>query len=462
MIFKNLLYIYQLEHYDKKRFLSFAYKNINWLTLSKRSELDWTIRAGLIFAVSTACIISATMIVYFLHGFQWSLFSMLLSIVFLPILIVFSDTIIAPLVLLQKNNRILQAKMILQSVKRKGLITVGITGSFGKTTAKQVAVQVLGKKYTIFTFPGNVNTDIGIANYIIKHKSELMEADILIAEMGAYKRGDIKKLCLIINPDYSLTTAIGECHLERFGCFDNIVEAKFELANATKKKIFINTDNENIQKNANAHITGTAAVVRVSGNEKVKRVVHLSNFKGISFTYENTRFTTKIIAEYIIELSVMVFTLAEELGLTAEQMVEGFKKVDFIPHRLEVVRNEEVDRIVIDDSYNGNYDGFLAGLEVLGRAKGRKVVLTPGIVELGAERSEKIHSTLAKKYTETIDLLLLIKNTNTMHILRELRKVGYTAFKMYDSTQEAHDDLSNILENGDTILFQNDITDNYA
>ena len=461
MIFKNLLYIYQLEHYDKKRFLLFAYTHGNWFMLKKRAELDWTIRAGLIFAVSMAFIISTIMVVYFLEGWQGSLVSLGLSVISLPLLIVFSDLIIAPLVLVQKNNRMLQAKMVLQGAKRRSLITIGITGSFGKTTAKQIAAQVLGEKYRIFTFPGNVNTDIGVANYILKHKSELATADILIAEMGAYKKGDIKKLCFMIEPDYSLTTAIGECHLERFGSLENIIAAKFELANATRKKAFVNADNEHIQKHVNAH-SAAAAIVKVSGSKEVRRVTHLSNFKGISFTYLEKRFNTKLIAAYIVELSVMVFALAGELGLTAEEMAEGFKKVDFIPHRLEVIRNEEADRIVIDDSYNGNYDGFMAGLEVLQRAKGRKVVLTPGIVELGAMRSEEVHSILAKKYTETIDLLLLIKNTNTMHILKEFRKIGYTAFKMYDSTQEAHDDLVNVLESGDTILFQNDITDNYV
>ena len=108
--------------------------------------------------------------------------------VFLPVIIVFGDIVIAPLVILQKNNIILQAKDFIHSAKKKKLITVGITGSFGKTIAKNILINVLSEKYRVFTFPGNINTDIGVASYILKHKDEVMKADILVSEMGAYKK----------------------------------------------------------------------------------------------------------------------------------------------------------------------------------------------------------------------------------------------------------------------------------
>lgn len=462
MIFKNLLYIYQLEHYDKKRFLSFAYRHINWFTLNKRSGLDWTMRVGLIFAGCMACITLVAMIIYFTEGFGWLLLFLALCVVLLPILIVTADTIIAPLVILKKNNTLLLAKKVIQNAKKKKLITVGITGSFGKTSVKNMLMHVLGEKYRVFAFPGNINTDIGVANYVLRHKDEILGADVLLSEMGAYKKGDIKKLCFLVEPDYSLTTAIGESHLERFGSFENIVSAKFELANATGRKVFLNVCDENIKKYAKTAIINTIEIVEVCGSERVEKVIYLKDFTGTSFVYRGETFTTKIIAGYAVDLAGMTFALADELGLTIVEMKKGFEKIDFIPHRLEVIRNEAVDRVVIDDSYNGNYNGFLAGLEVLERAKGRKVVVTPGIVELGAERSEEVHRELGKKYAENVDLLLLIKNKNTEYILKALRKIGYTNFKMYDTTQEAHDDLVNVLEDGDTILFQNDITDNYV
>ena len=462
MIIQNLLYIYQLEHYDKKRFLSFVYTHPNWFGLRKRATLDWTHRIGLIFAVCITLILLPAMILYFLTKFSTVLIFLVCCIALLPVLIVIADTTIAPLIILKKNNIVLLAKKVIQESKRKKLVTVGITGSFGKTSLKHISLSILKEKYTVFSFPGNINTDIGVAQYILKHKKEIMEADVLIAEMGAHRKGDIKKLCTVVEPDYSLTTAIGECHLERFGSFMNIVTAKFELANATKKKAFLNMDDTNIAKYAPTKIRQPATIGEVRCSEAISAIKPLEDFAGIAFQYQDTSFTTKLVGAYVTDLAALAFTLAQELGMSIGEIQQGFEKVDYMPHRLQIMHNEAENRIVIDDSYNGNYDGFLAGLEVLKRAKGRKVVLTPGIVELGAKRSEQVHTTLAQDYATNVDLLLLVKNKNTEYIVRALRKIGYNAFKVYDTTQEAHNDLANVLENGDTILFQNDITDNYT
>lgn len=462
MIIQNLLYIYQLEHYDKKRFLAFAYKNINWFGIRKRATLDWTHRTGLIFSVCLATIMLPAMIIFLIYGLQATVLLLLCCLALLPVLLVFADILISPLVIAKKNNTLLLAKKVIQEGKKKKLITVGITGSFGKTSIKHILLSVLQEKYNTFSFPGNINTDIGIANYILKHKEEVMQADVLLAEMGAYKKGDIKKLCAVIKPDYSLTTAIGECHLERFGSFMNIVSTKFELANATRKKAFLNIDDTNIKRYAQSRVDKSVAVAKISSDEIVSNIQSLDDFKGIAFTYQGETFTTKLVATYVVDLAALAFALAQDLGMSIQEIKKGFEKVSYMEHRLEIMRNEAENRVVIDDSYNGNYDGFLAGLAVLEQAKGRKVVLTPGIVELGARRSEEIHTELAKKYATKVDLLLLVKNKNTEYIVRALRKIGYNAFKVYDTTQEAHDDLANVLEGGDTILFQNDITDNYT
>lgn len=462
MIIQNLLYIYQLEHYDKKRFLKFAYRNMNWFAVQKRATLDWTHRIGLIFSVCVMMISLPAMSIFLLYGLWSTILLLLCCLLALPIIIMLADMLIAPLVIGKKNNTLLLAKKVIQEGKRRKLITIGITGSFGKTTLKHILLSILREKYKTFSFPGNINTDIGVANYILKHKEEVLQAEVLIAEMGAYRKGDIKKLCAVVKPDYSLTTALGECHLERFGSFMNIVSAKFELANATEKKAFLNTDDARIKQYAQTMVNQSIDLEKVSSSETASDITSLDNFRGIAFTYQGEIFTTKLVAAYIVNLAVLAFVLAQELGMTVKEIKKGFEKVNYMKHRLEIMRNEAESRIVIDDSYNGNYDGFLAGLAVLEQAKGRKVVLTPGIVELGAKRSEEVHTDLAKKYATKVDLLLLVKNKNTEYIVKALRKIGYNAFKVYDTTQEAHNDLANVLENGDTILFQNDITDNYT
>ncbi|MCY4576839.1 MAG: Mur ligase family protein [Candidatus Kaiserbacteria bacterium] len=461
MIIQNLLYIYQLEHYDKKRFLVFAYTHLNWFGLRKRATLDWTHRVGLIFSVSLVLILLPAMIVYFLAG-GWSMVVVFVcGVALLPVLLVLADIVIAPLVLAKKNNSMLLAKQVIREGKRDKLLTVGITGSFGKTSLKHILLSILKEKYTVFSFPGNINTDIGVATYILEHREAVLKADVLVVEMGAYRKGDIKKMCSVVAPDYSLTTAIGECHLERFGSFMNIVSTKFELANATKKKAFLNMDNANIKQYAPTKVGTAIETVPVSSSEQITAVQSLDDFAGLSFTYQGETYTTKLVGGYVTDLAALAFAFAQELGMSAAEIQRGFEKVDYMPHRLQIMRNEAENRIVIDDSYNGNYEGFLAGLTVLERAKGRKVVLTPGIVELGPERSEQVHRALAEYYATKVDLLLLVKNKNTEYIVRVLRKMGYNTFKMYDTAQDAHSDLAHVLKDGDTILFQNDISDNY-
>lgn len=116
--------------------------------------------------------------------------------------------------------------------------------------------------------------------------------------------------------------------------------------------------------------------------------------------------------------------------------------------------------MVIDDSYNGNFDGIKSGVQLLGRAVGRKVVLTPGLVELGS-KTESIHRQIGKLYSQHVDLVLIIRSVMTDHIIQGLKENNFTNYKIYETTQEAHADLGNILQKSDTILFQNDLTDNY-
>lgn len=461
MILKNLIYIYQLENYSKKRFLLFCYKNLNWFNLNKRSGLDWTIRAILIylFVLFTYFLLAGT--IFYLEFIYVLVAYLFFGFIALPYFIIFADILISPMVLFQKRRVINHAQNIISSNKKKGLITIGITGSFGKTSMKNILTTVLQEKYRVFIFPGNINTEIGVSQYLIKHQELLGRADILISEMGAYKKKDIEKLCYIINPDYSIITAIGESHLERFGSFEEIVVTKFELANATKKKVFLNICDENVKKYASFEIKSNVEVLKICGIKEISDIAYLKNFKGISFVYKKERFKTKLVADYAIDFLVISLEIADEFNLNILEKQTALGKIDFVPHRLEIIRNKSLNRIIIDDSYNGNYSGFLAGLDVLSRAEGRKVVLTPGIVELGKERSQIIHTKLADEYTKMADMVLLIKNENTHFIVERFKKIHYNSFKEYNNISDAHSDLINILKNGDTIVFQNDTTDNY-
>ncbi len=460
MILTNLIYIYQLEYYDKKRFLAFVYRNFNWFKLKKRNSLIWTVRTKLIFAISHIFFVSLLLINFFYitKNLIYVLTSVIFAIIIYPFLIIFADLVITPLVRYKKHKIISKAKeIILLAKKDRELITIGITGSYGKTSMKNILTSLLGQKYKIFTFPGNINTDIGVAQYIIKNKETLKNSEIVISEMGAFTIGDIENLCKIINPDYSITTSIAQVHIERFKTLKNIINTKFELATNTRKIAFLNTCNDLISKNL-ANLSTDAKIVKICNTPQEKK--YLENFGGISFKYNSQTFTTNLIADYSLNYIVIALNISKLLNLSKKELERGLKNMKFTPHRLEVLKNKELNRIIIDDSYNGNYDGFCAGIDIIKRAKGRKITLTPGIVELG-KKSKEIHIKLAQKYAKNLDLVLLVKTKGTDVIVEKFKEIGYNNYKVYKTTKQAHDDLVNILKNGDTIIFQNDITDNY-
>lgn len=463
MILKNLIYIYQLEQYDRKRFISFVYKNLNWFGYSKRGKLDWTLRAKLVCLIAMLLIATFVAIETYVSGsYVMGAVALFISLVLAPLFVVLADILIEPLVVFQKQRIVSEAREIILAQKKRGLATVGITGSFGKTSMKYLLQSAVGLEKKVFTFPGNINTEMGVANYIIKHQDELQKSDVLIAEMGAYHRGNIKALCNFVPPDYSVLLAIGEAHLERFGSQENIASAKYELPNAAAKKIFLNASNTNVIKFKESRLTNTVPGVEVDGKASVTDKQYLDDFAGISFVYQGQTFTTPIIADYITEFVPLVVGVAAELGVSIGTVAKAIATAQPAEHRLQVTKNDATNRVIIDDSYNGNEAGFNAGLDVLARAKGRKVVLTPGIVELGTQRSKEVHRTLANRYAKELDLTLLVKTEGTGFVIERFNEIGYNRFKLYKSAAEAHADLGNVLENGDTVLFQNDVTDNYS
>lgn len=441
--------------------MAFVYSHLKWHRIAQRGELIWTLRSQLLFALSFLLYFLSIGLTFWFISPYLAPIPFLLGILFFPFFIIFSDFLLFPLVQFQKKRITRLASSFIRQQQEKGLITLGITGSYGKTTMRDVLQSILQKKYSVFSFPGNRNTDIGIAQYILAHQKEIASSEILLAEMGAYHIGEIADLCDIIYPDYSITTTIGQAHLDRFGSQENIAKGKIELANNTKKKAFLNGEDTGIAKYAKKFLQKKEQSFLLFPQKEITNFSEKDDFSGIDFEYAGKKFSTRLIAKYIPEFAVLAFALTKELGVSAAQMQQGIVDLDFVPHRLQVIKNETLHRTIIDDSYNGNEAGFLEGLRILFRAKGRKIVLTPGIVELG-KKSKEVHLRLAKKYMEIVDVLLLVQNKNTKTIAKELKKNGYKNYKMYKTAAEAHVDLPRVLKNGDTILFQNDTTDNYA
>ena len=454
MILRNLIYILQSENYDFWRFLSFCYSHLRWWRLEQRQKIVWTMKARSLQGVSTLIFLGMVGTAFYFLGWTKGAVILAFCIAALPFFVGTALLLLLPLDCYLKRKKVSRAREIIQ---KSGVRVIGITGSYGKTTTKEILAAILGRQLSVIKTPDNINTDIGIADFIISHSGKFSGEKIFIIEMGAHKRGEIKNICRMILPQYSILTGINEAHLERFGSLENTIETKFELPAHTGKLVILNGDDENVRENYSRFVKVKSICVTEAAAEEV---VAKESFQGWRFVWQGTQFEMALLAKHNITLTLLCVTLARELGLSLDTIQQAVKDIKPIAHRLEPIYNAVTDIMVIDDSYNGNVAGIKSGIELLSRAKGRKVVLTPGLVELGKE-SERIHRQIGEWYAKYVDLVLLIKSPMTPFIEDGLRAHAYTAYTVYTTTEEAHKNLARVLRRGDTIIFQNDLTDNY-
>jgi UDP-N-acetylmuramoyl-tripeptide--D-alanyl-D-alanine ligase len=453
---RNLIYILQLSLYDIRKFLNFSYGHLSWCKLEKRGKIVWTKKARLVY-ILTIVIIFLVLAFFFLWFGIFGLICIIPVIAVVPFLIVLSLTILNPVDKFLKDRLIKKAKDFLER-NNQNLTIIGITGSYGKTSTREILATILSEKFKIVKPEENINTNLGIADFILKNPEKIRNSNIFIVEMGAYKIGDVKNICNLVNPDHSILTGINESHLERFGSLENIIKTKFELPESTKKLTVLNFDDENIRNNYEKF--KIKEIVKISKNS-AKDIKILDNFQGIEFRVEGIIFQTKLLALHNISLFLLSMEIARKLGMSLEHIAKGIEKINPITHRLEPIYNKNTNVWIIDDSYNGNSNGIIGGIDVLSRAKGRKIVLTPGLVELGG-KSKEIHYKIGRLYADKkIDLVMLIKNNNTKYIINGMESLKFKNYKTYSSTEEAHRSLSQIIKSGDTIIFQNDLPDNY-
>jgi UDP-N-acetylmuramyl pentapeptide synthase len=342
---------------------------------------------------------------------------------------------------------------------------VGITGSYGKTSSKIILDDVLNVKLNSFKTPKNFNTPVGliitINNYLDKFN------DIFIAEMGAFKKGEIKELCDLVNPTYGILTKVGTAHLESFGSEKNIQEGKFELIESLPEDGIgiLNMDDPN---QISYKLKNNCKIVWVAINNE-KADVKASNIKlsynGTSFdcTFKGDKkkyhFETSLLGKHNIYNILAAIALANELGLSKEDLVKGVKIVKPVEHRLELKKIMGMN--IIDDAYNSNPEGSKMATEVLSMMPGKTIIVTPGMIELGDQEYD-----LNKAFGEyiadyKIDEVILVGEKQTRPILDGLKEKKYDKKKIHilNDVKEAFY-LAKSLSNEETyVLLENDLPD---
>lgn len=380
---------------------------------------------------------------------------------FVPLICLASYGITYPFERMIAKSFIKDAIEEVEKLKSAGLKVVGITGSYGKTTAKNILFAMLSTKYRVCASPGSYNTPLGICRTV----NDSLEPDdnILVAEMGARRRGDIKELCDVAKPDLGIITGVGSQHYETFGSLEAIADTKYELAEALPEgglAVF------------NCADAGAAKLAERFGGRKALAgdcdgcTVKFSDVEFGSFGSrfaltaggETVKVSTRLLGRHIPALIAACAAAALELGVPLCACARACEKLAPVPHRLELIAAG--DKTVIDDAYNSNTEGAKNAVEVLGCFEGRKIIVTPGIVELG-ELEADANREFGRRIAAVCDLAILVgRRAKQIKAGAEEAGMPEENIKTVASLAEARELLAE--ESGKAaVLFENDLPDNY-
>lgn len=341
---------------------------------------------------------------------------------------------------------------------------IGITGSYGKTSTKYILNTILSRKYNTLMTPESYNTTMGVIRTINDKLTSTHQ--FFICEMGAKYVGDIKEICDIINPDYAVITAIGPQHLDTFKTLENVKKTKLELVESLPEEgiAFVNWEDENIRK---SNLPKNTIKFGLSDEadyyaENISVTEHGSSFDIVIPNKGKIDIKTRLLGELNILNIVGAIAIADSLGLTADDIKSGIRYVRPVPHRLQIRPNSK-GSIIIDDAYNSNIKGANMALDILKTFETKqRVLITPGIVELG-DKSDEINRGLGRKATECADYIILVGEEQTVPILQGMQDRHYPKEQTYiaKTIDEAIHQMNSITANNSVILIENDLPDNF-
>lgn len=341
------------------------------------------------------------------------------------------------------------------------LTVIGITGSYGKTSTKNFLHALLSARYNVLMTPENFNTPMGLVRTIREHMKPSHQ--IFLAEMGAKNVGDIQELCELVHPRYGIITSVGEQHLETFGSVDNILHTKFELADALPQDshLFLNMDNALIAQQASLVTVPMSGYGLTNGDYTAGEITQ--DAAGTHFVItapggEQQTFTTRLLGRHNIQNLAGCIAVAHHLGIPLKELVYPVRMLRPVEHRLQLRPGG-----IIDDAYNSNPAGFRGALEVLRDFTGQRVLVTPGMVELG-ERQEALNRELGAAAADCCDYAVLVGERQAPPLKEGLLSAGFDPKRIFVAAtlQEGLRFVQSLPAEGPrTILLENDLPDNF-
>lgn len=388
------------------------------------------------------------------------IFSSLVAGVYIQVFIV--NIINQPLEGYVRSTFINDAKQIIQN--HKNLNIVGITGSYGKTTTKHVVSTIMNESFHTVMTPESYNTPMGITITIRNLLKPIHE--VFVCEMGAYKKGEIQELVDIAHPNIGILTSIGPQHLETFGSLENVQRTKFELIEGLKSDGIgiLNKDEPLI---ASYNVQNTCRVVyygidRDDVDYSAKNIEYYEKGMNFDAVIDGVLYPmqTQLLGHHNLQNILAGIATAHQSGESIDAIVKGVSKLKSPPHRLEM--KKQGNYTLIDDAFNANPVGSKMALNVLSQMPGKKIVITPGMIDLGVEQ-ERLNIEYAEAMAEVADFIILVGAKQAEILEKGLINKVYSKDQYYIAT-DIHDALKKmnaVVEAGSFVLLANDLPDLY-
>lgn len=361
------------------------------------------------------------------------------------------------------NWYINDAKRILRA--HKDLKVIGVTGSYGKTTTKFILLRILSEKYNVVATPHSFNTPMGVVRTV---RGDLKpQTQVFICEMGAKNVGDIKEICDIAHPQYGIITSVGPQHLDTFRSVDNVFKTKFELADEVLKnggEIFVNGSSAEIASRIDNNSSYRVYGMESSHEFYAENITYGRNGSSFDLALRGERVpvSTKLLGLHSVNDIVAAAAVAYTLGVSPTEIQFAVSSLKPTEHRLEL-KSWNNGSLLIDDAYNANPEGCLEAVRVLASFEGmRKVIITPGLIELGS-REYECNYNLGLEAAKYCDTIILVGKNRSKPLREAVESTDFDSSRLHivSSFAEAMQIYAPTADRGSVVLLENDLPDNY-
>lgn len=463
-----LYFVFMLQQveYDPSKFTEWILR----IFLERRSFSSVSLRQGIVMTNRSRPLIASSYIFCFIvvsfpliivGDFRLLVIYIILIMAILPLLLcLFLWTIVKIgylLIILPSQRKLTaEASVILRD---HGALKIAVLGSYGKTTMKELLATVLGEGMDVAATPGNKNVSVSHAKFAKKLTGH---EQVIIVEFGEGEPGDIERMAKMLQPDIAVVTGLAPNHLDEYSSLEAIAEDILIIENFVKSEnVFYNDESSLLRpfipKKSSRY---NSSATKGWNTSEIKISVESTSFKLVK---EDTELNLKsgLVGLHQVGPISVVAVLANKVGISTSTIEVGVAKTAPFEHRMQP--RYVNGAWLIDDTYNGNLEGVIAGLEFLKSINSqRRWYVTPGLVDQGDEK-ERVHLALGKKIAEVNpDIVVLMKNSVTRIIEDAMEDNGFRGeLRIEKNPLDFYLNVEHHVASGDIVLMQNDWTDNY-